>query len=125
MKLNYAIFVNGTCTVQSCYTSQDKQTELSWVNNVMAVQEVMRAIRTSCPQNRYRFVSSTDFSVYKEDIDVVLSNFRDHFNVLNFIYTEDKLLSAQKIFYASLEFAFGQWAQTEQFDMFILNSGNL
>lgn len=125
MGLNYAIFQGDTCVVQSCYSSQDKKTELSWINNVMAVQEVMRAIRTACPQNRYRFVTSTDFSVYKEAVDTVLSNYRDHFNVLNFVYTEDKLMSAQKIFYGSLEFAFGQWAQTEIFDMFILNSGNL
>ena len=125
LKLNYAIFQGDRCVVQSCYSSQDKQTELSWINNVMAVQEVMRAIRTTCPQNRYRFVSTTDFSVYKEDVDKVLDNFRGHFNVLNFIYTQDKLMSAQKIFYGALEFAFGQWAQTEKFDMFILNAGNL
>jgi len=125
LKLNYAIFQGDRCVVQSCYSSQDKQTELSWINNVMAVQEVMRAIRTICPQNRYRFVSTTDFSVYKEDVDKVLDNFRGHFNVLNFIYTQDKLMSAQKIFYGALEFAFGQWAQTEKFDMFILNAGNL
>lgn len=125
LKLNYALFQGDRCVVQSCYSSQDKQTELSWINNVMAVQEVMRAIRTICPQNRYRFVSTTDFSVYKEDVDKVLDNFRGHFNVLNFIYTQDKLMSAQKIFYGALEFAFGQWAQTEKFDMFILNSGNL
>ena len=125
LKVNYAIFEGDRLTVQSCYSTQVKQTELSWINNTMAVQEVMRAIRVTCPANRYRFVTSTDFSVYKEEVDKVIAHYKDNFTVLNFVYTEDKLMSAQKIFYGALEFAFGQWAQTEIFDMFILNAANL
>lgn len=125
MHLNYAIFNDDLCVVQSEYTTQPEYTELSYINNVLAIQEVVRAVRTSCPYNRYRLVTGTDFSDYAEACNHVLENYLGNFNVLRFKYTEDKLKSVQKIFYASIEFAFNQFAQTEVFDIYALNSANL
>jgi hypothetical protein len=51
----------------------------------------------------------------------VLSNFTQNFKTLNFIYTQDDLRAQQKIFYASIEFAFLNWAQTEIFDIYVIN----
>lgn len=125
MHLNYAIFNNDECVVQSCYTSQDANTELSYVNNVLAIQEVIRALRTMCPRQRYKLVTGTDLTDYATACQNVIENYVGHFNVLRFTYTEDKVKAAQKIFYASVEFAFNQWAQTEIFDIYALNSANL
>ena len=125
MKLNYAIFNDDQCVVQSCYTSQIENTELSYVNNVLAIQEVIRALRTMCPRQRYRLVTGSDFTDYAQACQNVLENYVGHFNVLRFTYTEDKVKAAQKIFYASVEFSFNQWAQTEMFDIFALNSANM
>ena len=125
MKLNYAIFNDDECVVQSCYTSQVENTELSYVNNVLAIQEAIRALRTMCPRQRYRLVTGSDFTDYAQACQNVLENFMGHFNVLRFTYTEDKVKAAQKIFYASIEFSFNQWAQTEIFDIYALNSANM
>lgn len=125
LRLNYAIFQEGQCVVQTCYTSQEPYTELSYVNNVLAIQDVIRALRTMCPKQRYRLVSGTDLSDYATECNNLLEEYTGNFYLLRFTYTEDKLKSMQKIFYASIEFAFNQWAQTEIFDIFALNAANL
>ena len=124
LKINYAIFQNDQAVVQSCFTSQEANTELSYVNNIMAIQEVMRAIRLYCPRERYRLGSGTDLSAYADAVNNLLDNYRGKFYTLRFLYTQDRLRAAQKIFYASIEVSFSQWAQAEIFDVFVLNSGN-
>ena len=125
LRLNYAIFQEDTCVVQSEYTSQEAYTELSYVNNVLAIQEVVRALRTSCPANRYRLVTGTDLTAYAIDCNHVLEKYLSNFYLLKFTYTQDPLLSMQKIFYASVEFAFNQFANCEIFDVYALNAANL
>ena len=63
-------------------------------------------------------------SNYAKAVNNVLVNFASNFDSLTFEYTQDKLRSAQKIFYASIKFSFGSWAQTEIFDLFAINSAN-
>ena len=123
--LNYAIFQGDACVVQSCYSSQAEKTEYSWINNVLNVQDVIRAIRIACPKNRYRLVSGTDLSDYADAVAVVLNRFQNRFNTLEFTYLEDKIQSVNKIFYAVIKVSFGQWAQTEIFDIYALNAANL
>lgn len=124
IRANYAIFEEDQCVVQTLYTSQEANTQLSFSNNVLAIQEVLRAVRTVCPKNRYTFTNSTDMSNYAKAVNNVLVNFASNFDTLTFEYTQDKLRSAQKIFYASIKFSFGAWAQTEIFDIFAINSEN-
>ena len=124
MRVNYAIFENDDCVVQSLYTSQDKYTELSFINNVLAIQEVARAVRSACPKQRFTTVSGFDMTSYAKAVNNVLINFTGNFSTLRFNYTTDKLKASQKIFYASIEFAFNQWAQTEVFDLFAINNLN-
>jgi len=125
LRLNYAIFQEGQCVVQSEYTSQEAYTELSYINNVMAIQEVVRDLRANCPANRFRLVSGTDLTEYAIACNHVLEKYLSRFYLLRFTYTEDPLLSMQKIFYASIEFAFNQFANTELFDVYALNAANL
>ena len=125
LRLNYAIFQEGACVVQSEYTSQEAYTELSYINNVMSVQEVLRDLRASCPANRYRLVTGTDLSDYATDCNAVLEKYLNRFYLLRFTYTQDPLLSMQKIFYASIEVAFNQFANCEVFDVYALNAANV
>lgn len=125
LRLNYAIFQEGSCVVQSEYTSQEAYTELSYLNNVMAIQEVIRDLRTNCPANRYRLVTGTDLTEYAIACNHVLEKYLSNFYLLRFTYTEDPLLSMQKIFYASIEFAFNQFANCEIFDVYALNAANV
>ena len=121
LSLNYAIFEdNGQCVVQSNYTSQDKNTQLSFINNVLAIQEVARVVRTVCPRNRFRLITGSDMSEYAAAVSRVLQGYNAYFDVLEFTYTQNPLRSIQKIFYASINFSFNNWAQTEIFDLYAL-----
>ena len=121
-RINYAIFQSGNCVVQSLYTAQEAYTQLSYVNNVLAIQEVVRAVRVACPKYRYTFITGSDFSEYAEAVERVLSNYISSFAELGFTYEQDKLKAAQKIFYAIITFRFNNWAQTEEFDLYALPS---
>jgi len=120
MRINYAIFENDRLVVQSCYSSQDKYTQLSYINNVAAIQEVVRAVRFNCPKQRYTFTSGSDFSMYADAVNNVLKQFSSNFAELRFEYTQNSLKAANKIFYASIYFRFNNWAQTEVFDVYAL-----
>ena len=122
LRLNYATYheYNGYLTVVSLYTSQEAYTQLSYVNNVVAIQEVMRALRTECPKNRYRLQSISDFTEYKTACTTVLKQFISWFAAISFIYQQDDIESDQKIFHAAIEFAFNNWVQSEIFDLYAI-----
>lgn len=122
LHVNYAIFEDNKCVAQLCYSSQDPYTQLSFINNVVAIQRVLRAVRTACPKQRYTLSTTDDLSNYAKAVNDVLSNFVTNFSTLNFVYTHDPLKARQKIFYASIEFAFLNWAQTEIFDVYAINN---
>jgi hypothetical protein len=120
LHLNYAIFQQGNCVVQSQYTIQDENTELSFTNNVIAVHEVIRAIRINCPKNRFKIVDGYDMTSYAKAVNSILKNFSGQFYEIEFNYTADKLRAMQKIFYATISVKFKQWEQTEIFDIYAL-----
>ena len=119
-RINYALFNDDQCVVQSLYTSQEPLTQLTYINNVLAIQEVIRDVREACPKNRYKFVVKSDFTEYAKDVNTVLQDFVGNFAELQFDYQQDPLKGMQKIFYAVLKFRFNNWAQTEVFDIYAL-----
>ena len=119
-RVNYAIFQQGQCVLQSLYTSQEAYTQLSYINNVLAIQQVARAVRIACPKHRYTLVKGFDFSSYEDSVNQVLRNYSMNFQELTFEYQVDPLMSVQKIFYAVLGFRFNNWAQTEIFELYAL-----
>lgn len=123
-RINYAIFNNEQCVVQTLYTSQEKKTELSYINNITAVQEVIRAIRTECPKWRYTFTTNSDFSLYAKNVANVLDPFQQYFSYLSFEYQQNRAKARQKIFYGVIEVRFGDWAQTEEFDVYALGDNS-
>ena len=126
-KINYATYYEyeGSLVVDSLYTSQDAYTQLSYINNVLAIQEVARAVRSACPKNRFKFTTNNDFSDYAEAVEDVLENFKNNFDTLKFTYLEDPTKESQKIYYAAIEFSFNNWVQSEIFDLYALNDTNI
>jgi len=120
LRVNYAIFQGNLCTIQSEYTIQDEYTELSYTNNVIAIQEIMRAIRKYCPKIRFMTVDGYDMTAYAKAVNDLLSNYSNNFYRLYFEYTADILKASQKIFYATIKVQFRPWEQTEEFDIFAL-----
>lgn len=117
-RINYAIFDSDDCVVQSSYTSQKALSQMSFINNVILIQTVMRTVRATCPIVRYTLSTTSDLQDYSDEVTNVLSNFSDLFSVLRFTYTGNEVSMLQKIYYASIEFGFLGWAQTEIFDVY-------
>lgn len=122
MRLNYAIFEDGNCIVQALYTSQREYTQLSFANNVIAIQETVRAVRITCPKNRFTFASGSDFTNYANSVNAVLQQYRSNFNTLTFSYERDALKASQKLFYATITYSFNNWAKDEHFDLFAVGT---
>ena len=123
-RINYATYTetDGPLVVSSLYTSYEDNSQLSYANNVLAIQQVMRTLRTECPKNRFKFTTQNDFSIYSEACEEVLSAYRDNFETLNFVYLEDSIKESQKIYYAAIEFSFNNWTQAEIFDLYALRN---
>ena len=120
--LNYASYIGNTLTLETTLTSQDPYTQLSFINNVLAVQEVIHAVRQNCPSFRYSFITSDDLDTYRKDVNDVLSQFKENFASLEFEYTQDKVMAANKIFNASIKVTFMNFVQTEYFTIYALES---
>lgn len=119
LRVNYATYYEGTIlTVASEYTSQTQFTQLSFLNNVLSVQEVIKAIRVACPRHRYSFIDSDsdDFAKYKEKIEQeVISKYMDRFKMCTIEYTTDEIYTLNKIIYATIKVKFRDFVQTEYF----------
>jgi hypothetical protein len=119
---NYAIFEGNYCVVQSLYTCQEKLSQLSFLNNVIAIEHIMRVVRRSCPRNRFSLADGRDLSNYAAAVERVLEDYKSMFSILEFEYVQNDLQSDQKIFAASIRFAFNNWAQSEYFDLYAINN---
>ena len=107
--------------VQSTYTTQDHEGPLSYVNNVIVTQMVIKAIRRYCPKIRFMLMDpgTTDFDKYRELIeDNVISMYRGYFKDISMIYTRDDDMIARKIFNASIYCYYRDFPQGEIFDVF-------
>ena len=122
LHVNYAIFQENDCVVQGTYTAHQKATQMIYGNNILAIQEVMRAVRTACPRIRYSLSTGEDLENYQKDVNAVLEKFQSNFSILNFKYEDDPLMRKQKIFKASIEFAFMDWVQSEIFDIYAIDN---
>lgn len=128
IKVNYAIRTDASTdelTIETCYTSQEAYTQASFINNILAIQQVVKAIRAYSPKVRYQFYTTSDFSDYAKTIEEnVLDGFKSGFNTLRLVYTQDDLMAERKIFKAALEVSCGTFIQTEIYDVFIINAEN-
>lgn len=124
LRINYLSFYNGNIlTMNSEYTSQTAYTQLSWVNNVLAVQQVIKAIRELCPKIRYSFLDGDDLTKYKRDVnDLIVNRYSNLFQSFEIQYVSSSLYNSNKIIYASLFVRFRNFVQTEIFKIIALNS---
>ena len=121
MKLNYATYLDGALTVESLYTTQEDYTQLSFSNNVLGIQQVAKAVRRRCPALRFSFNDGDELEAYRKEVEKVLEDYKSNFAELNFVYVQDAVMKANKIFKASLEFRFRDFTQSEIFDLYALS----
>lgn len=120
-RINYGSYYDGQFVLETQYTSQVKHTQLSYTNNVLAVQEVIRAVRAECPRMRYSFINGKDLDRYKEDVQRILNRYKNNFATLDFEYIEDTAMLQNKIFYAAIKVSFRNYVQSEYFKIYAIN----
>lgn len=122
LRVNYAAYIENSLVLESLYTSQEKYTQLSFINNVLAVQEVMKEIRRKCPALRYSFMDGDDLEKYRADVNEIIAPYQSNFRILRLEYKEDPYYVRNKIFYAVLAVQFRDFVQTEYFKITALSS---
>lgn len=121
MRLNYASYIDGILTLESEYTSQEEYTQLSWINNVVAIQNTAKAIRRICPKNRFTLMDDAGLIQLQKQCNEALEEFNSIFEELSFVYTQDEVMKANKIFNASIMYRFKDFVETEIFDLYALS----
>ena len=118
--VNYASYIDNALVIESLYTSQEKKSQWSYVNNVMGIQEVVRAIRRRCPAIRYSFMDGEDLEKYRKEVEEVIAPYASNFKTLELTYVADTTYAANKIFYAVLKCVYKDFVQTEWFKVIAL-----
>lgn len=120
--INYATYIDNSLVIETLYTSQDKYTQLSFINNVLAVQEVIKEIRRRCPAIRYSFIDGDDLEKYRAEVEEIIAPYSSNFKSLTITYMQDPFYTRNKIFYATLAVQFRDFVQTEYFKIVALSS---
>ena len=115
MRVNYGMNINNVFTLVSEYTSQDRYTQLSFINNVLTVQELIKEIRRQCPKSRYKFITGQDFEKYKADVNRIIEKFKSKFASIELVMEQNTIYAANKIVYASIKVKFKDFVQYEIF----------
>lgn len=119
-RINYAAYYDGVLTMDTEYTSQTRYTQLSWINNVLMVQAMIRDIRKRCPINRYTIMDGDELTQYKADVESVLAKHSSRFKSLQIQYVQDEQYELNKIFYAVIVIQFRNFIQNEIFKLEII-----
>ena len=122
LRVNYASYLDNQLVLESLYTSQERMSQWSWLNNVMGIQEVVRAIRRRCPAIRYSFIDGEDLERYRADVEEIIAAYRTNFKLLELEFVSDSTYSANKIFYAVLKVVYNDFIQTEMFKIVALST---
>jgi len=119
-RINYIGYYDGTPVMETTYTSYEKYSTLSFLHNVMNIQELIRAIRSKCPKIRYQFSEAEDLAKYQEDVQSVIDKFVTNFAEVTLEYYADERYEANNIYYAGLNVRTKKFIQSEYFKVIVL-----
>lgn len=122
VRLNYASILNDVLTVETEFTSQEELTQLSFINNVIAIQKIIKDVRDNCPKFRYSFISTDDLASYKKSVTRIINKYTEWFESLEFVYVQDDIMKANKIFEASLKVKHKDFVQSEILNIYTLGT---
>lgn len=115
IRINYGYYQQGLFTIATEYTSQERLSQLSFTNNVLLVQNLIKDIRVQCPKSRYKFITGDDFNRYTEDINAIIAEYNSKFAAIKMEWVQDAVYAANKIVYAIIKVKFKDFAQYEIF----------
>lgn len=122
IRLNYASVLNNALTMETEFTSQAELTQLSFANNVIAIQAIVKDVRDNCPKFRYSFISTDDLQSYKKAVNRIINKYTGWFESLEFVYVQDDVMKANKIFEASLKVKHKDFVQSEILNIYTLGT---
>ena len=107
--------------METMYTNDDEYSQLSFLHNILSIQEVVKALRTRCPKIRYTFIDGSDLDKYIDDCNEVLNNYQSFFKSLEMTYMQDEKYEQNNIFYAAIKVTFKRFVQEEYFKVVALS----
>lgn len=123
LRVNFGSYYKDQFVLETVYTSQDDYTQLSYSNNVLSMQMVIKALRAYFPAIRYAVITSTDdIDQITSQVNNMLNAYRGSFEELTFTYTGDNKYIANKIYKAKIEYRFNNFIQAEIIDAYALPS---
>ena len=121
MNVNYISIYDGLPTMETMYVNTDEYTQLSYLHNIMAVQEIIKIIRTRCPRTRYTFLDGDDLETYIADVQSIVKEYSTHFKSISCQYMADASYRDNNIFYAVLKVQFKNFIQEEYFKIIAIS----
>ena len=119
--VNYICYYDQSPTLDTEFTNNEEHSQLSYINNVMNVQQIIKRLRTEFPRKRYTFVDGEDLTKYIEDVEDLLSEYENDYSELYVTYMYDETYAMNKIFYATLVVKFKEFFDEEYFRIFAIN----
>lgn len=121
LNVNYLSIYNETPVLETMYINYKDFTHLSFLHNIMSIQEVIKQLRIRCPKVRYVFLDTTDLKRYIDECNAVLNQYSTFFNELTMEYAADERYEDNNIFYAIIRVRFKNFIQEEQFRVIAIN----
>lgn len=118
--LNYASILNNVLTLETENTSQAAFTQLSFINNVTGIQQVIKDIRRACPSCRYAFQTEDDVDNYQKKINEIVTRHATNYALLEATFEQDDIMKANKLFEFNLKFRHKQFYTAEKINVYTL-----
>lgn len=119
--INYISYYDGVPVMETMYTNDSEYSQLSYLHNIMGVQEIIKIIRTNCPRTRYTFLDGKDLENYIDDVSTLINEYKTNFKSIDIVYMNDEKYVSNNIFYAALKVSFKNFIQEEYFKITAIN----
>ena len=123
-RLNYASYLNGVLTMETCFTSANTTVEDNlnkYINNIFAVIKLIHNIRTECPKLRFTEITTdTDLERYRDKINAVIMRSNTDFKEVRMEYVQDDIMRANHVFEANIFVRHSDFEQEEVFNIYTL-----
>lgn len=113
--INYIVKYNGVPTMDTEITSDEVDSDFSYINNILAIQDLIRLIRERCPKTRYTFKDGDDFNSYKKDVDNLLATRQSNFASMELEFMGDDAQLDDKTVYATIGVGCRDFIEKENF----------
>lgn len=121
ININYLSMYDGIPVMETMYVNDTEYTQLSYLHNIMAVQEIIKIIRTRCPRTRYTFLDGDDLETYISDVQAIVKEYSTNFKSISCEYMADEAYEQNNIFYAVLKVQFKNFIQEEYFKIIAIS----